>query len=261
MTKKLHNPTLRVVRILELVNNNEKGISLINISEKLDIPKSTLSPILKTLEKTNFLEKNDKGCYVASFKLFQLGLSYAGELDALTMIREQMKVIVGKVNEIVHFGVLDGDMVLYLAKVKPSDDIEVVSAVGKRIPAIYTGLGKALLSKFTDDEIIDKYKDYKFVKHTENSIKNIDELLEEINKVREKGYAVENQELTTNISCVAVPIREDGVIKAAISATYPIFRKTESTEKDIASVLLEQRDIMEDIIKIQNLKLDFDIRS
>ena len=261
MTKKLHNPTLRVVRILELVNNNEKGISLINISEKLDIPKSTLSPILKTLEKTNFLEKNDKGCYVASFKLFQLGLSYAGELDALTMIREQMKVIVGKVNEIVHFGVLDGDMVLYLAKVKPSDDIEVVSAVGKRIPAIYTGLGKALLSKFTDDEIIDKYKDYKFVKHTENSIKNIDELLEEINQVREKGYAVENQELTTNISCVAVPIREDGVIKAAISATYPIFRKTENTEKDIASVLLEQRDIIEDIIKIQNLKLDFNIRN
>lgn len=57
MTEKLHNPTLRVVRILNLVNNYEEGISLVNISKKLTIPKSTLSPILKTLELTNFLEK------------------------------------------------------------------------------------------------------------------------------------------------------------------------------------------------------------
>lgn len=70
MVEKLHNPTLRVVKILELVNNYEDGISLVDISKQLSIPKSTLSPILKTLEITNFLEKNDKGCFLASFKLF-----------------------------------------------------------------------------------------------------------------------------------------------------------------------------------------------
>ena len=60
-----------------------------------------------------------------------------------------------------------------------------------------------------------------------------------------------------NTSCVAVPIRESGKIKAAMSATYPMFRKTEKTEKEIAKVLLEQKEILEDIIKIQNLNLDF----
>ena len=97
MVEKLHNPTLRVVRILELVNNYENGISLIDISKKLAIPKSTLSPILKTLEKTNFLEKNDKGCYVASFKLFQLGLSYSGQLDCLSTIIKQMEIVVDRI--------------------------------------------------------------------------------------------------------------------------------------------------------------------
>lgn len=257
MTEKLHNPTLRVVRILELVNNYEEGISLVDISKQLCIPKSTLSPILKTLEITNFLEKNDKGCFLASFKLFQLGLSYSGQLDVLSMIRKQMKVVVGKINEIVQFGMLDGDMVFYLAKVNTSENIEIVSSVGKKIPAIYTGLGKALLSDFSDDYIRDKYKNYNFVSYTENSIKNIEELIDELQKVRKLGYAVENQEFTLNTSCVAVPIRENGVIKAAMSATYPIFRKTENKEKEIANVLMEQEEIIEDIIKIQNLKLDF----
>lgn len=261
MTEKLHNPTLRVVRILNLVNNYEEGISLVNISKKLTIPKSTLSPILKTLELTNFLEKNDKGCYVASFKLFQLGLSYSGHLDVLSMIRKQMKVVVDKINEIVQFGVLDDDMVFYLLKVNTSENIEIVSSVGKKIPAIYTGLGKALLSDFSDDYIREKYEDYNFVRYTENSIQNIDQLLEELHKVRKLGYAVENQELTLNTSCIAVPIRENGVIKAAMSATYPIFRKTENEEKEIISALIEQKDIIEDIIKIQNIKLDFADRS
>ncbi|MSS78437.1 IclR family transcriptional regulator [Anaerococcus sp. WCA-380-WT-2B] len=257
MEYKLHNPTLRVVKILDLINNFENGLSFLDISTKLEIPKSTLSPILKTLEITNFIEKNDKGCYVASFKLFQLGLSYSGRLDCLSMIRKQMEIVVDKIGEIVQFGVLIDDMVLYLEKVNAPDNIEIVSSVGKKIPAIYTGLGKALLSGFSDEEIIEKFKDYEFVRYTENSITNIDRLLDEIHMVREKGYAVENQEFTLNTSCVAVPIREDGIIKGAMSATYPNFRKTENTENFISKVLLEQKEIIEDIIKIQNLKLDF----
>lgn len=257
MEYKLHKPTLRVVKILDLINNYENGLSFLDISTKLEIPKSTLSPILKTLEITNFIEKNDKGCYIASFKLFQLGLSYSGRLDSLSMIKKQMEIVVDKIGEIVQFGVLIDDMVLYLEKVSAPDNIEIVSSVGKKIPAIYTALGKALLSGFSDEEIIEKFKDYEFVKYTENSITNIDRLLDEIHMVREKGYAVEKQEFTLNTSCVAVPIREDGIIKGAMSATYPIFRKTEDTEDFISKVLLEQKEIIEDIIKIQNLKLDF----
>lgn len=257
MVDKLHNPTLRVVRILELVNNYETGISLIDISKKLDIPKSTLNPILRTLVITNFLEKNDKGCYIASFKLFQLGLSYSGNLDGLSMITKQMEIIVDQINEIVQFGVLIDDMVLYLAKVNSPDNIEIVSSVGKKIPAIYTGLGKALLSGLSDEEIVKRYENYDFIKYTKNSISNLKELLSEIHKVRELGYAVENQEFTLNTSCIAVPISQNGIIKAAMSATYPVFRKTDTTEEEISSVLLEQKRIIEDIIKIQNLNLDF----
>lgn len=257
MTNKLHNPTLRVIKVLNLVNNYEKGISFKDISEKLSIPKSTLSPILKTLEKTNFLEKNKEGCFKASFKLFQLGLSYSGHLDSLSMIRKQMEIVVEKIGEITQFGVLIDDMVLYLEKVNAADNIEIVSSVGKKIPAIYTGLGKALLSGYSDEDIKNKFKNYEFIKYTPNSIDSVDRLLEDIHMVRKKGYAVENQEFTTNTSCVAVPIRENGTIKAAMSATYPIFRKTENTEKEIAKVLLEQKNIIEDIIKIQNFSLDF----
>lgn len=257
MVNKLHNPTLRVIKILELINNNEYGITNKEISERLMIPKSTLSPILNTLESTNILEKSDKGCYSASFKLFQLGLSYSGHLDTLSMIRKQMKIVVKEVEEIVQYGVLIDDMVLYLEKVNAFDNIEIVSSVGKKIPAVYTALGKALLSEYSDDQIINKYKNYEFIKYTDNSINSLDELLNDIRQVRIRGYSIEDREFTNNTSCVAVPIRESGIIKGAMSVTYPVFRKTECKETKIINALLEQKNIIEDIIKIQNLKLDF----
>ena len=257
MVNKFHNPTLRVIRILELINNTEEGLTNAEISQKLEIPKSTLSPILNTLELTSILEKNDKGCYIASFKLFQLGLSYSGHLDALSMIRKQMEIIVKEVSEIVQFGILIDDMVLYLEKVNSFDNIEIVSSVGKKIPAVYTALGKALLSRYSDKDISKMYKNYKFVKYTENSIDSLEQLLIEINGVRENGYAKENKEFTLNTSCIAVPIRESGIIKGAMSVTYPVFRATPNKESHIINALLEQKNIIEDIIKIQNLKLDF----
>lgn len=257
MVNKFHNPTLRVIRILELVNNTEEGLTNADISQKLSIPKSTLSPILNTLELTNILEKNDKGCYIASFKLFQLGLSYSGHLDALSMIRKQMKIIVSEVCEIAQFGILIDDMVLYLEKVNSTDNIEIVSSVGKKIPAIYTALGKALLSGYSDEYIYKMYENYRFIKYTENSIENVEQLLIEIDEVREKGYSKEDREFTNNTSCIAVPIREGGVIKGAMSVTYPVFRETSDKEAHIIKSLLEQKRIIEDIIKIQNLKLDF----
>lgn len=257
MKEELHNPTLRVVKILDLVNDNQEGISLIDISKKLQIPKSTISPILKTLVLTNLLKRDQNGLYTASFKLFQLGLSYSGKLDTLSMIREQMEIVVEKIGEIVQFGVLIGDDVLYLQKVNSPDNIEIVSSVGKKIPAVYTSLGKALLSQYTDDEIKERFKNYEFKSYTQYSIKNVDELIDHIRMVRKKGYAVENQEYTLDTSCIAVPIREKGIIKASMSATYPMFRKKENTEKEISEVLLFQQQIIEDIIKIQNLRLDF----
>ena len=110
-----HNPTLRVLRILELIDANSGGLSLTEIANLLDLPKGTISPILKTLAATNYVV-TDGSLYKIGPHTFELGLSYASGQNALSIIRSEMRSIVSQVDEVCQMGVLVGQDVHYLLK-------------------------------------------------------------------------------------------------------------------------------------------------
>ena len=110
-----HNPTLRVLRILELIDANSGGLSLSEIANLLDLPKGTISPILKTLAATNYVV-TDGSLYKIGPHTFELGLSYASGQNALSIIRSEMRSIVSQVDEVCQMGVLVGQDVHYLLK-------------------------------------------------------------------------------------------------------------------------------------------------
>ena len=146
-----HNPTLRVLRILELIDANSGGLSLTEIANLLDLPKGTISPILKTLAATNYVV-TDGSLYKIGPHTFELGLSYASGQNALSIIRSEMRSIVSQVDEVCQMGVLVGQDVHYLLKEEGHAIISIISDVGHHLPAHVTGLGKALLSgSFTRD--------------------------------------------------------------------------------------------------------------
>ena len=147
-----HNPTLRVLRILELIDANSGGLSLSEIANLLDLPKGTISPILKTLAATNYVV-TDGSLYKIGPHTFELGLSYASGQNALSIIRSEMRSIVSQVDEVCQMGVLVGQDVHYLLKEEGHAIISIISDVGHHLPAHVTGLGKALLSGLTDDEL------------------------------------------------------------------------------------------------------------
>ena len=147
-----HNPTLRVLRILELIDANSGGLSLSEISNLLALPKGTISPILKTLAATNYV-MTDGSLYKIGPHTFELGLSYASGQNALSIIRSEMHSIVSQVDEVCQMGVLVGQDVHYLLKEEGHAIISIISDVGHHLPAHVTGLGKALLSGLTNDEV------------------------------------------------------------------------------------------------------------
>ena len=156
-----HNPTLRVLRILELIDANSGGLSLTEIANLLDLPKGTISPILKTLAATNYVV-TDGSLYKIGPHTFELGLSYASGQNALSIIRSEMRSIVSQVDEVCQMGVLVGQDVHYLLKEEGHAIISIISDVGHHLPAHVTGLGKALLSGLTDDEVRQLYAGYRF---------------------------------------------------------------------------------------------------
>lgn len=254
----LHKPTIRVLKILEVLEkNSQKGLSLSEISEQLKLPKGTASPILKTLVKTNYLHFDiDTTRYFIGFKSFELGLSYGSNTDILSMIQVRMKEIVKNVNEICQMGVLTDLDVFYLLKENPDNAIAIKSNVGTKLPAFATGLGKALLSGKPPKEIRQLFSDYQFIKYTDKTISNLDELLKQLEHVKAQGIAHENEESKKEIYCIAVPLVIDDTISAAISVTVPKFRLTQAKKDLIIKELQQKKQIIEKICQIQGYHLN-----
>ncbi|WP_100065667.1 IclR family transcriptional regulator [Miniphocaeibacter massiliensis] len=250
---KLHQPTMRVLKILECIDQNPQGLSLKDISEYIESPKSTIYPILNTLIENGCLKLNRFGNYEMGFKTFQLGLSYSANLSVVDIIRKEMLDIVDECKEICQLGVLVDDQVYYLAKVEPNQPIKILSYVGKYMPAYCTGLGKALLSFFSNEDIEEIYKDIELKKYTENTITNINDLIKEIDSVRTTGFSNDDQEAMEFASCIAVPINMYKGSKLALSVTYPMFRRTDENINKIKEALSSKAKLIEEISKVHRL--------
>lgn len=255
----LHNPTLRVIEILEYVDGSLEQVNLTEISKGLSIPKSTLSPIMKTLVEKGFLEMTNEGCYKVSFRLYQLGMGYSEKGDStLGVIQTQMEELVKIVGELSQFGVRVDDKVLYLCKVKSENAVEVVSSVGKKLPVYCTGLGKVILSSLPDEKIREVLSNTELKKMGPNTITDIDSLIENIHEIRKLGYAMEREESMENVACIAVGIMIKNKIKGAISVTFPLFRDAPGKEDMIVKALFEKKKIIETLLRTQNLDLNWE---
>ena len=252
----LHNPTLRVLRILEYVDAHPEGAAFSRIAEDLAMPKGTISPILKTLAATDYILA-ENGQYRIGPKAFELGLLLTRESSALAIIRREMRDIADTLHEICQMGVLEGTDVHYLLKEDADNVVSIISEVGKRVPAYVTGIGKALLSGKEDEEVRALHRDCSFRPYTENSISGIEALLADIRQVRQTKVAYENEESRADICCVAVPLEENGAVRAAISVTVPKFRYSPEKRAEITALLLEKKQVIEETCRLQNCSMHF----
>ena len=251
-----HNPTLRIIKILELIDKSADGISLSDISAELGLPKGTISPILKTLDACHYIKRSGN-LYKIDYRSFELGLRYSSGNNALTIIRRHICELVKQVGETCQMGVLRGRDVYYLLRENADTIIQINSNVGTSMPAHITGLGKALLSGLSDDEIRTLYDGYEFINYTPNSITSVDELIKEVNEVRKNGFAFEKEESTPDIFCIAIPLEEDGSVRGAISVTIPKYRYSEEAREIIENMLVQCKKLIEENCYVQNMHMDF----
>ncbi|AKA71590.1 IclR family transcriptional regulator [Clostridium scatologenes] len=239
----VHKPTERVLNILNLLSINHEGLTLTEISDAIDIPKSTLYPIMQTMLERNFvsLEKNSLK-YSIGISAFCIGASYSRNKYMLDFIQKIMKNIVSSIDETCQMGVLDGNNVLYILKEDPIKDMDIrlISYIGKRIPAYCTALGKALLSEYSIEEIKLLYPDG-LKPITKNTITDFSILEDQLKEIKETHVSTEVEEVTEFLRCYAVPLASKGKISAAISISIPTFRATEEKNKLAIELLLKAK--------------------
>lgn len=216
---------IRAIDILDLVSSNKEGINVTEISTQLKLHKSTAYRLLSTLEYKNFVKKDKNKRYKVGKRVIEIGHQALINID----LRKEMRPILQELGEItkgtVHLGILDDFKVFYIDKVETSHTLRMYSSIGKGGPLYCTGLGKALLA-FSEQEYINRFlKQLKFVRYTDNTITHKKELKDELEKIKKRGYAVDNMEHEDNIRCVAAPVFDySGELIAAVSISAPTQR-------------------------------------
>lgn len=232
---------LRTLDILELFVDGPTSLSMADVVQATGLPRSTVHELLTTLVSRSYLHKHeDTGQFTLGVKLLHLGNAYAERFDLLGASNVVARALSDELKETASVGIRQGNMVFYLAKIEARTLFQIPSGIGQRLPASCTGVGKALLSALSDDEVAALYPDPQALPvMTERSIKTLPELLAELAATRERGYALEAGESTPGLRCAAAVVRDvEGTVVAAISTSVPDVRWALRDETDWAHPVL-----------------------
>lgn len=231
----------RALSILEVLSEYNQGLGVTEISDKIGLHKSTVHRLLGTLIYKGYVTQDaESNKYKITLKLFELGNKKVEDMDILTASKPYTKELMEKVNEVVHFVIREGNNIVYIDKVEVDNTIRMASTIGRRSPLYCTAVGKAILAQLSDKEVEKIWNSSKIEKLTEFTITDLEEMRRELEKVRRKGYAIDNEENELGVRCAGAPIfNRFGKVEGAISISGPTIRVTECKVKEFAKEVVK----------------------
>jgi DNA-binding IclR family transcriptional regulator len=219
----------RVLDLLVDLANAPDGMVFAELARRQQLPKSSLHGLLAVLTNRGFVEfEPQRRTYSLGIRTWEIGQAYLHHRDLIREALPLMERVVAEINETVQLAALDGIENVYLAKVDCSHPIRLQSEVGKRLHAHATGLGKVLLAFLPDAELRSRFDGDQLPAFNANTIREFSSLLLVLDLIRERGFALDDQEYTPGLRCVAVPVFDiDDSIPAALSASIPLMRADE----------------------------------
>jgi IclR family transcriptional regulator, acetate operon repressor len=242
----------RALRILTVLGESSRGLSLDALSVQLDIPKSSLHRLLAALKHRGFVAQPESaGPYFLGTELLATAFRFHETLDLRALIHPLLARLTGELNETTHMAVLDKAEVVYQDKVEAARAIKMSSVIGGRNPAHATGVGKALLAwTYPTDEAIGAWAALwsPLAKRTDRTITTAPQLARELAAIRSRGFATDLEENETGVRCVAVPaFLGHPVPAAAVSITVLAARADPGRLAELGETL---RDAAADLAKV-----------
>lgn len=230
----------KVLRILEALQASPTGLQLKDIAQITNINKSTAYRFLAHLESEGYLFRDDAGAYIVGPKLARLASGVAYHATLRTASRPVMQRLWVVTTETVNLAVISGLDILYLDVLESSHSFRLVSQVGSRRPLHCTALGKAMFAFLNENERNSALVSLRLEKLGPRTITSIPRLKKELEKVRDQGFAVDDEEAGVGSRCVAAPIfDQSGNVAAGISVSGPITRIDRVKLLDIAKAVRE----------------------
>ncbi len=226
----------RVVDILETFATIGPELGVSDVSRALGLKKATAHRLLASLLRRGLVAQDPvTRRYRLGMKLWELGSLATSQLDWVDRVKPFLQHLTDVTGETSHLAVLNDGQVLYVDKVESTRSLRMPSQVGKRLPVHCTGVGKALVAFLPEEVLKGVLTRRGMPRMTAHTITDRELFLRQLGEVRERGYAVDNEEIDEGLTCLAAVVRDHtSHVVAAISIAGPTSRLRPETLTDRA---------------------------
>ena len=226
--------------LLEQFQGDVDELGVTELSKRLKLHKNNVFRLLATLESRGYIEQNKATeNYRLGLKSLELGQTFIKQMGLLRQAKPILERMVAECNETSYVAIFKEGYIVYLDVVETDLTVRVVSRVGSRLPSYCTAAGKVHLAHMSEEELDIVLPTRELKPYTPRTINDRELLKEELRKVAEQGYAIDNEELDLGVRCVAAPIRDyTRRIVGAMSISGPSMRLSdERLEKELIPLI------------------------
>jgi len=224
--------------LLTLIARQQHGMTLAEAAKAMDMTVPTTHRFLNTLVSVGALERNDKKRYFLGSALLQSPMHGHQSSEVRAMFHRHAETLSHELRETVHVAIFVDDMVKYIAKAEAPRSLRISTIVGTTLEAYCTGVGKVLLAFMPEPELQRYISAGNFHPLTPRTITTTTGLVEELEKVRACGYAIDDEEFELGLRCIAAPIFAGDTVVAAISSSGPSTRFEPSVYESVSANIL-----------------------
>jgi IclR family transcriptional regulator, pca regulon regulatory protein len=207
----------RALRVLQIFSHDHPTLTLTECAELTGLSRATTRRILMTFEELGYVRRSDRQFFLTP-RVLQLGYGYLGSLPFWDHAQTHMRDLADKVKESCSVATLDGEDIVYVARVPSRHQAAITLSVGSRLPAYTTSMGHVLLAGLPDAELQHYVETVDLKVLTSRTIIDRSKLFDELLRVRSQGYSINDQEREMGVRSVAAPIRgRTGNVIAALN--------------------------------------------
>jgi DNA-binding IclR family transcriptional regulator len=217
----------KAVGLLKILGDGTPEAGVSELARRLHVHKSTVSRLLTTLERQGLVERNpDTDKYRLGFELVRLAGQVERHGGLVELARPALEALSHAAGETINLALPDGEQVINIYQISSRHLVKDTNWVGRRTPYHCAANGKALLAWLPEAEVVQRLpaRLFAFTLHT---LIDRQDLLADLARARQQGYAVANEELEIGLIAIAAPVRDErGEVVAAVSVSGPAYRIT-----------------------------------
>lgn len=221
------------------------GAGTTELANELGIAKSAVYCHLATLEEEEYIVK-DGTTYRLGFRYLDMAEHVKEQFGKYDVVRSELDALAEKTGEVAQFAVEEHARIVYLYKAVGEDGVQTASSVGSRDYLHCTALGNAILAHLPDDRVDEIIERRGLPKKTDKTITDRESLMAELERTRERGYAIDDEENVLGLSCTGAPITADDEAIGAVSISGPSSRfEGERAETELPNMVIRAANVIE----------------